>query len=207
MNRAARRREAKKLPGRISWTMPEMLRLKYDLTIPGGALRSPYPSTTAGVIESGNEAELLRNVLSMIIEQSYALTPREEFAKVFAGIMCDVLNPAGDYVRSLVAYGLQAGLGLLVQPVKQEVCLTCKRAVVAGEEFVHAEVTDGEGETIAEHAATVIEDAVLIDNVRRYPALFEKETAEATVEMPDTEQEPSPELAAVLEETPIAISE
>jgi hypothetical protein len=75
----------------------------------------------SGTIHADDEASLIRNVVSRLIELYYAAVPTEDqelVIKLFAGTICDVLGPASPTIRGLIAHGLVEGIGL---DIKREI--------------------------------------------------------------------------------------
>lgn len=173
------RRDRRRIREEAKATSP--YRLDFKLDIAGGLLRSEYPSVTSGVVVGQDEADLLRGIVSKCVEQMYANAPREDVPKLFAGLICDVFNPAGMHVRGLIAYGIMAGLGLIVQEVETTYCRGCG---------VERTETDPEPEHQEGCQVTefVTNPAILLDTIRKYPPL------QTSAPEPEPMPEPEPDV-------------
>lgn len=142
-NNGQRRRQLRALsPGRSQRELkraapafdPESeYRLTYTVEMPGGPLRSEYPSSIRGTLIASTEAELLRAVLTTFSD-AYGFL-RSLPASV--GLISDMLGPLGVSMRKAIAMNLMTGRGLQLREAMSRTCPVC--GVEAEDHFMYDE--------------------------------------------------------------------
>jgi len=140
-NRAERRRNAKKGVGvaRAGFDNEQFFRLKYELSVPGGPLRSDYPFSVSGTLDALNEADLLRGVFVKLLD-AYGYTPHP---KAVAGIVAEVFNPLPRILRGNIALSIIEGFGLRLSLSEEDVCADEKCGAVR-ERIIHPDPVGAE---------------------------------------------------------------
>lgn len=123
MNRAQKRRLARKgviqTRSQLRALAPATdFRLKYDITVPGGHLRSDHAAQVAGTLDASSEADLLRGIIVKLLDV-YGFTPHD---RAVSGVVAEVFNPLPKRLRGSIAYALIEGLGLALILDDEDVC-------------------------------------------------------------------------------------
>lgn len=142
MNRSQKRRLARKgitqtRAQQRAVAPPTAFRLKYDITVPGGHLRSDHDTRVAGTLDAASEADLLRGIIVKLLD-TYGFTLHD---RAVSGVLGDVLNPLPKRLRGLIAYAVIEGLGLSISLDDEDVCDDPKCGAVL-ERAVHPDPPD-----------------------------------------------------------------
>lgn len=131
MNRAQRRQAEKKgvAVSQKGFDPTTTFKLKYDLSVPGGLLRSPYPHAVSGQFEAVDEADLLRGIVVKCIETFGYVSQ----INALSGLIGEVFNPLPKNIRGTIAVALIEGLGLSVWQDEEDVCMDKKCGAVKNE--------------------------------------------------------------------------
>lgn len=94
------------------------IRIRYDIQVPGGKLRSDFPVRVAGTIDATDEADALRGIIVKVLD-TYGFTVHD---RAVMGVMGDVFGPFPKRIRGSIAYAIIEGLGLFIGENDEMVC-------------------------------------------------------------------------------------
>jgi len=115
-------------------------RLRYDISVPGGLLRSEYPAQQSGVLEAATPSDLMRGAFVKLLDAyGYTAHPR-----AVAGLLGDVFGPLPKSIRGNIALNIIEGLGLYLSLNEEEVCDDPKCSAIM-ERQIHPDPESVEG--------------------------------------------------------------
>lgn len=174
-------------------------RLGYDIKVPGGLLRSDYPSQQTGAFEAQTEVELFRGAFVKMVEMFGFL----QHERAVVGLVASMVNVFPKHMRGALAYAIIQGSGLIIDTDTVIVCVECgaeKKETLRLPET--EEVTESEMDTLLKEDSPLLDpdspeakaaadaailDAVMVDRTAHAPECSAHEKTIDEVEYRETE--------------------